>query len=112
MIYKRWDIVRVFFPYVEGHDAKRRPALIVSADGLPAAYRVYWALMITTAKGGTLAEDIAVTDPEDVGLVEDCVIRPSRFFTISRDVMDRRLGALKPKDRNAVTAFLKKHLAL
>jgi mRNA-degrading endonuclease toxin of MazEF toxin-antitoxin module len=110
--FKRWDIIRVVFPYVEGHDAKRRPALVVSADGLPAACRVYWALMITTAKGGTLPEDIAITDPTDIGLVEDCVVRPSRLFTISQDLMDRRLGALKPRDRNAVTAFLKRHLPL
>jgi mRNA-degrading endonuclease toxin of MazEF toxin-antitoxin module len=102
--------VRLTFPYLEGHDAKKRPALIVSTDALPATHRVYWALMITTARGGALPDDIPVTDPEDVGLVEDCVIRPSRLFTISHDLTDRRLGSLKPRDRNAVVAFLKRYL--
>jgi mRNA-degrading endonuclease toxin of MazEF toxin-antitoxin module len=108
--YKRWDIVRLTFPYLEGHDAKKRPALIVSTEALAANHRVFWAVMITTAKGGTLPEDITVTDAQDVGLIEDCVIRPSRLFTISADLLDRRLGAIRPRDRNAVTSFLKKHL--
>jgi hypothetical protein len=43
-------------------------------------------------------------------LIDECVIRPSRLFTISADLLDRKLGAVKPRDRNAVTAFLKKHL--
>jgi mRNA-degrading endonuclease toxin of MazEF toxin-antitoxin module len=114
--YKRWDIVRLTFPYLEGHDAKKRPALIVSADGLaasclgPPVAASSWAAMIATAKGGTLSEDIPVTGPQEAGLPEDCVIRPSRLFTIADDLVDRRLGTLKPRDRNAVAAFLKKHL--
>lgn len=110
MTFRRWDIVRLTFPYVEGYDAKKRPALIVSTDALSAVHRVYWALMITTAKGGTLPQDIPVTDALAVGLVEECVIRPSRLFTISKDLTDRKLGSLKPRDRNAVIAFLKKYM--
>ena len=110
MISKRWDVVRLTFPYLEGHDAKKRPALIVSTEALTANYRVLWAMMITTAKGGTLAEDIPIKDPASAGRPEDCVIRPSRLFTVSQDLLDRRLGAIKPQERNAVTAFLKKHI--
>lgn len=110
MICKRWDIARLTFPYLEGHDAKKRPALIVSTDALAANYRVLWAMMITTAKGGTLAEDIPIKDPAAAGLPEDCVIRPSRLFTISEDLLERRLGTIKPQERNAVAAFLKKHM--
>jgi hypothetical protein len=43
-------------------------------------------------------------------LPEDCVIRPSRLITISEDLLDRRLGAIKQQERNAVAAFLKKHI--
>lgn len=110
MICKRWDVVRLTFPYLEGHDAKKRPALIVSTEPLTAKYRVLWAMMITTAKGGTLAEDIRIDDAEAAGLPDDCVIRPSRLFTISEDLLDRRLGAIKPHERNAVAAFLKRHM--
>jgi mRNA-degrading endonuclease toxin of MazEF toxin-antitoxin module len=50
--YKKWDVIAVPFPFVEGTEAKRRPALIVSSDALHAPHRVYWAMMITTAKAG------------------------------------------------------------
>ena len=110
MTYKRWDVVRVTFPYLEGHDAKKRPALIVSTEALSANYRVLWAMMITTAKGGKLPEDISIKDPLSVGLPEECVIRPSRLFTVSAELMDRRLGAIKQQERVAVSAFLKKHI--
>jgi mRNA interferase MazF len=110
VICKRWDVVRLTFPYVEGHDTKKRPALIVSTETLTASCRVLWAMMITTAKGGMLAEDIPIKDHTSAGLPEECVIRPSRLFTISIDLLDRRLGTIKPQERNAVAAFLKKHI--
>ncbi len=84
--------------------------MIVSTEALTANYRVLWAMMITTAKAGTLPEDIPVKDPSSAGLPEDCVIRPSRLFTISEDLLDRRLGAIKQQERIAVSAFLKKHI--
>ena len=97
-------------PYLEGYDAKKRPALIVSTEGLTANYRVLWAMMMTTAKGSTLAEDIKIKDLESIGLPEDCVIRPSRLFTLSTELMDRKLGSLKAAERNAVIAFIKRHI--
>ena len=110
MICKRWDVVRMTFPFLEGHDEKKRPALVVSTDALLSNYRVLWAIMITTAKGGVLAEDIAISDSSAAGLPEDCVIRPSRLFTISQDQLDRRLGTIRPQERNAVAAYLKRHV--
>lgn len=110
MTYKRWDVIRLQFPYLEGHDAKKRPALIVSTDALASNCRVLWAMMITTAKAGVLAEDIPIRDAAAAGLPEACVIRPSRLFTVSADLLDRRLGAIRPVERNAVVAFLKKHM--
>lgn len=100
MICKRWDVVRLTLPYLEGHDANKRPALIVSTESLTS----------TTAKRGALPEDIVIKDPEAAGLPEDCVIRPSRLFTISEDLLERRLGAIKQQERIAVTAFLKRHM--
>lgn len=108
--FKRWDVVRLTFPYLEGHEAKKRPALIVSTDTLASNYRVMWAMMITTAKAGVLPEDIRIKDPSSAGLPEECVIRPTRLFTVSADLLDRRLGAIAAQDRNAVSAFIKKHL--
>ena len=107
--YKRWDVVAVDFPFVEGTDSKRRPALVISSDRLRATQGVYWIAMITTAKSGARADDIAVTDHDGAGLPEKCVIRLARVTTVSDGQVSRRLGEIKAKDRNAVSALLKQY---
>lgn len=107
MTYKRWDVVAVHFPFIEGTDAKRRPALIVSSDRLHTEHGVFWVVMITTAKSGARPNDIPVSNLERAGLPEDCVIRVPRLATVSADQIARRLGDILPKDRNAVSALLR-----
>jgi len=109
LTYKRWDIVAVAFPFVEGTDSKRRPALIVSSEKLHAEQGVYWIAMITTAKSGGRRDDVQISDRENVGLPEDCVVRLARLATVSDSLIARRIGELKPKDRNAVSALWKRY---
>jgi len=108
--YSRWDVVAVHFPFVEGTDAKRRPALIVSSERLHADHGLYWIAMITTAKSGRRADDIAVTNLSRAGLPAECVIRAARITAVGDGQIARRLGDLSPKDRNAVVALLKRYL--
>ena len=108
MTCERWDVVAVHFPFIEGTDAKRRPALIVSSERLHSDHGIYWIVMITTAKSGQRLDDIAVTNLERAGLPEDCVIRVPRLTAVSDGQIARRLGDLTPKDRTAVTALLKR----
>jgi len=108
--YKRWDVVAVHFPFIEGTEAKRRPALIVSGDRLYADHSVYWIVMITTAKSGMRPNDIVVSNRERAGLPEHCVIRVPRMTTVSDGQIARRLGEILPKDRNAVIALLRNYV--
>ncbi len=110
MTYRRWDVVAVHYPFIEGTEAKKRPALIVSSEALYEAHRVYWAAMITTAKAGVRPGDIAIADCRKAGLPEECVIRLSRVTTVSDAQISHRTGAVVPKDRNAVAALLKRYL--
>ena len=110
MTFKRWDVVVVEFPYIEGMDSKRRPALIVSTDRLHRGHGLYWTVMITTAKAGVRPDDIAVTNRAQAGLPEDCVIRVPRMSAFLEYQIVRRLGAIAAKDRNAVTALLKRYM--
>jgi mRNA interferase MazF len=107
--YNRWDIVAVHFPFIEGTDAKRRPALIVSSDRLHAEHGIYWIVMITTAKSGQRTNDIPITNRERAGLPEDCVIRVARITAMTGGQIARRLGDVTPKDRSAVSALLKRY---
>ena len=110
MTYKRWDIVAIDFPFVEGTEAKRRPGLIVSSERLLADYGVYWIAMITTAAAGPLPTDVVVTNPERAGLKHACFIRVGRITTINDALIGRKLGEIAAKDRTAVAALLRRYL--
>jgi mRNA-degrading endonuclease toxin of MazEF toxin-antitoxin module len=107
--YSRWDVVAVSFPFLEGTNAKRRPALIVSTDRLEKEQGLYRIAMITTAKSGSRRDDIAVTNRERAGLPEECVIRVPRLATIGAAQIVRRPGEIVPKDRNAVLSLLRRY---
>jgi mRNA interferase MazF len=108
--YERWDVVSVEFPFVEGMESKRRPALVISSDRLRQEHGLYWTLMITTAKAGQRPEDVPVSNLERAGLSVPCVVRVPRIAAIGERDIARRIGDLAPKDRFAVSAFLKRYL--
>ncbi len=110
MTYKRWDVVAVTFPFLEGTDAKRRPALVVSSDRLRVDHDLYWIAMITTAKAGKRADDIVVANRVQAGLPEDCVIRVGRLATVGGGQIARRLGDITQKDRIAVAGLLRRYM--
>lgn len=110
MSYSRWDVVAVNFPFLEGGDSKRRPALVVSSDRLRQEHGLYWIAMITTAKGGRRPDDIIVTNLERSGLPQECVIRVSRLTVAAEDQIARRLGDISPKDRTSVLSLLRRYL--
>lgn len=110
MTYDRWDVVAVLYPFLEGDQAKHRPALILSTERLHEKHGVHWVAMITTAKAGPREDDIPITDHKFAGLPEACVIRLSRLTTLGDQQIARRLGSIPPKQRNAVQALLKKYM--
>jgi mRNA-degrading endonuclease toxin of MazEF toxin-antitoxin module len=110
VIYSRWDIVAVEFPFVEATGSKRRPGLIVSSDRLYGDYGWYWIAMITTAKRGHLSGDIAITSRERVNLPEDCFIRTAYIATVSDAQISRKIGSISAKDRIAVSGPLKRFM--
>jgi mRNA interferase MazF len=110
--FRRWDLVSVPFPYVEGHDIKRRPALIVSTDASHAARDASFAAMVTTVRGmrDVRQDDIVIGDCRRAGLPAPRVIRLSRLATFEAAPAIRRVGSLAAKERNAVAALLKRWL--
>ena len=110
MTYERWDVVAIDFPFLEGTDSKRRPALIVSSDRLRNDHGYYWVVMITTAKSVRHGDDIPISNLQRAGLPQDCVIRASRIAVVGPDQINRRLGDITPKDRNTVQAQLRRFL--
>lgn len=107
MTFRRWDVVSVPFPFVEGHATKRRPALVVSTDAFHRAHRACLGAMMTTARNmqDVRPDDIAIADLAGAGLPRPCVIRLARLATFEWSDRIRRVGA---PERSPVAALLKR----
>lgn len=109
MTFSRWDVVAVPFPYIEGYETKRRPALVISTDTFHQRQNACYGAMITTARNMSDVRDgdIEIRDLARAGLSASCVVRPARLttFEIGQDI--RRIGSLGAGERRAVSALLK-----
>jgi mRNA interferase MazF len=108
--FSRWDVVAVNYPFLEGHGSKRRPGLIISGDRLHQDHGVYLCAMITTAKAGQQSDDVPIKDHGAAGLPEACIVRVTRITTLSDAQIDRRIGTIAARERNAVQGLLKRFI--
>jgi mRNA interferase MazF len=108
--FRRWDVLSVPFPFVEGHATKRRPALVVSSDALHRSHRACFGAMITTARHmrDVRPDDIEITDLARAGLQQPCVIRLARLATFEWGDHIRRVGTLHRRERQAVASLLQR----
>lgn len=112
MTYKRFDIVKVPFPFADRQAHKTRPALILSdetAFNAPIGHSVL--AMITSAKHSAWPLDIPVTDLTAAGLPAPSIVR-IKLFTLDHRLILAPLGVLAPADRVAVENTLKRLFAL
>lgn len=110
MAFAVWDVVKVPFPYTDRPIRQNRPALIIAAGELEAAYGLLWLAMITSAANRGWAGDVTISDPPEAGLPVPSIVRTAKIATIeARDA--QRLGTLPPADRNAVSRALQDRLA-
>jgi len=92
--YRAGDVVVVPFPYSDRLAEKRRPALVVSNDGL-AAQGFIWVAMITSAAQAACDGDELIADPAGAGLTVACRVRPSKIACIEPSRILRRVGRLE-----------------
>ena len=108
MIFDRWDIVVVPFPFSEKAAAKRRPALVLSNATFNAAGHTVLA-MITTRGHHPWPGDCNLEDLGDADLPLPCIVR-LKLFTLDNRVILRHLGHLSDADRKRVESNLNTHL--
>lgn len=108
--FETWDIVKVPFPYAERPIRQNRPALVIAAEDAKARHGLLWLAMITSAANPGWEDDVAISDLRAAGLPVPSLVRPAKLATIeARDT--QRLGALAPRDRRAVSEYLRVRLA-
>ncbi|MDQ6436741.1 type II toxin-antitoxin system PemK/MazF family toxin [Mesorhizobium sp. LHD-90] len=100
MIFDRYQVVVVPYPFHERPITKRRPALVLSGRRFNEENDQTWVAMITTAKETSWPSDIVIKDLETAGLKHPCVLR-FRFQTLPNPIFVRAIGHLAGLDRLA-----------
>jgi mRNA interferase MazF len=115
MSYNRGDVVLVLFPDSNLHTAKRRPALVVQADGLQTGLPQILVAMITSnmARVGPpcrVAIPLKSTLSQGSGLRTDSVVMADNLATVLHTEVDRSIGKLA--DLSLVDDALRKALGV
>ena len=105
-----FDVVVVPFPFSERPGTKRRPALVVSTRSFAWSGHVV-AAMITTSTRRSWPGDWTLHQWREAGLPRKCKVR-LKLFTLDRRLVLARPGQLGSRDRAAVEAALREHLAV
>lgn len=106
MIFERFTVVRVPFPFTDREATKNRPALVLSDarhfNG-PAGHSVM--AMITSAGNAPWPLDCLIDDLSQAGLPAPSKVR-FKLFTLDHRLVRGQLGTLAPKDRERVNRAL------
>lgn len=94
MVFSFGDICLIQFPFTDGIQAKKRPAILLSTD--PEGDAVF--LRVTT-KLSTDDGNIIIEDWRECGLLAPSCIKTNKFATLSLRLVDRKLGVLLERDK-------------
>ena len=104
--YSFGDIVLVPFPFTDQTAAKKRPAIVVSSEAYHRDRRDVIVMAVTSqARPGSGIGESTVEGWNDAGLLKPSVIKPV-LATIDRDLIIRKLGALRDGDRSTLQRTL------
>ena len=109
MIYNKFDVIKVTFPFTDKAADKKRPALVISSSEYQINYNHCILVMITSAKHTSWQDDIIITNLESAGLPFPSKIR-LKIFSLDCDLILGKLGYLADEDREFIIRKLKKYL--
>lgn len=98
-VFQPGEVVVVPFPYSDRFAEKRRPALVVSNEGVQG---YVWVVMITSAKHSSVPHDLAVSDIDLAGLPAPSIIRPTKITNVEPSRIVRRAGQLTKEQADLV----------
>ena len=109
MIYNKFDIVKVPFPFTDKQTVKRRPALVISSGDYQMNYNHCILAMITSAIQSSWIDDVIITDILTAGLPVPSKIR-LKIFSLDISLILDKLGYLVDEDKQLLQLKLKKYL--
>lgn len=100
------DIVLVPFPFTDQTAAKRRPAVVISAEPYNSHYPDAILMPVTSQLHANVRPgDAVIEDWQEAGLLKPSAVKPV-IATLEQSLVIRRLGALTERDRETLSAAL------
>jgi mRNA interferase MazF len=117
MIFKRGDVCLARFPHAAGGRGKKRPVVVVQADVYNQKLHHVIVAEVTTNLGAAsdpanLLIEVATTDGQASGLVQDSVVTCLHLVTMSEDRISKVIGKLSAGLLQKLDACLKASLGL
>ncbi len=109
MIYNKFDVIKVSFPFTDKAAIKKRPALVISSSEYQINYNHCILAMITSAQQTSWQDDIIITNLQIAGLPSPSKVR-IKIFSLDCDLITGKLGYLADEDRESVFIKIKKYL--
>ena len=107
MTYKMFDVVSIPFPFTDGPQTKRRPALVLSSHtALNDVIEHSVMAMITSAKNTAWPLDMPITDLARAGLSAASVVR-MKLFTLDHRFISQKIGVLSLQDQISLKPLLR-----
>jgi mRNA interferase MazF len=110
VIFDRYELAVVPFPFAEKSATKRRPVVAVSGKTFNARNGSTVFAMVTTAGNTLWPSDHTIQDLQAAGLPRPCVVR-WRLVTLPNSMILKRLGTLGWLDRSGVDRQLAEMLS-
>ena len=97
MIYKKWDIILVSFPFTDLKSSKMRPALIISPDEYNRNTDLVIAFITSKLDGEYRIGDYKIENWGQAGFPKPSMLR-MKFATIDKAIVRKSLGRLQNID--------------
>jgi mRNA interferase MazF len=102
LIFEKFSVVVVPFPFTDQNATKRRPALVLSSEAFNDSTQHSVLAMITSAKNANWLLDVNISDLNRAGLSAASIVR-MKLFTLDNRLIIRQAGLLADADRQAVS---------
>jgi mRNA interferase MazF len=100
IIYKKWDIVLVNFPFSDLTASKKRPALIISPDEYNKSEDVIIAFITSNLPEKTGRYEYYINEWQNSGLLKTSILK-MKLATVTKLVIHKKLGTLHTTDQKA-----------
>jgi mRNA interferase MazF len=99
MTFKKYDIVLVSFPFTDLRSLKKRPALIISPDYYNSGQDIIVSFITSKLDVKEKPGDFKIKNWKESNLPKPSMIR-MKFATISKSIVDKKIGKLGRNDIN------------